>query len=449
MGWIKRLAKLALVIVLAGLLGVSAWLYAAPPELLRVASGYAAKIVCSNVFIAGRDAQQVLADDVQAPGHPLLKYMKLDVDTAQRTVTTSLPVGIAKRVALYRPGYGCTLLGDDGAMPPAVPVAEVPSKTPEAGALWPEGEAVTLNGRLQAVIEQEELAGPNARAIVVVKDGRIVAERYGTGFNAAMPLLGWSMTKTVNAMVIGALLGEGRLGLDDSQLLPAWQNDSRSSIRLRDLLAMEDGLTFNEDYGTVDDVTRMLFLEPDMARYGASLPADQPPAKVFNYSTGTAILLSRIWMNRMGDNAAAISFPRQAIFAPLGMKTATLELDASNTFVGGSYMYASARDWARLGLMLAQGGMWEGTRLLPEGFVEDMGVPNATSDGRYSKLQTWLPKNMKLDLPAGSFQLKGHDGQSMTVIPAKGIVILRMGLTPSKLRYTPQKLIQAVMNELG
>lgn len=446
MRWLKRLMKLVLAIVIAALVAIPTWLYAAPPELLRVASGYAAKIVCSNVFLANRDAQKVLADDVQAPGHPLLKYMKLHVDDAQHRVTAGLVGGIAKRTAVLRPGYGCTLLGDDGSTPPSLAAIDQPVAAFDASKPWPEGEAAILDPSIQSLIGKDDLAGPNVRAIVVVKDGRLIAERYGEGFSAATPLLGWSMTKTVNAMLIGTLLRDGKLSLNDDHLVTSWQNDPRSTIRLRDLLAMEDGLTFNEDYGTVDDVTRMLFLEPDMAGYVAGQPAAHPPGKSFHYSTGSAVLLSRVWMQKLGNNAQAVTYPQTALFAPLGMRSATIETDARNTLVGGSYMYASARDWARIGLFLVQDGVWNGQRLLPEGFVGQMGEANATSGGRYSKLQTWLPKNMNLDLPAGSFQLEGHDGQSVAVIPSKGIVIVRMGLTPSKLKYRPTKLIEAVVN---
>lgn len=442
--WFWRAAKFLLAgVVLAFIAGLG-WLYAAPPELLRVGSGYAAKIVCSNVFLAKRDAGQVLQVDVQAPGHPLLRFMSVAVDEKTGLVRASLPLGIAEGRAQYRQGFGCTSLPGNSTLAslPDLPVAE--TAAPDEKLPWPQGEAVNLDPKVQAVIEKDDLAGPGFRAVVVVKDGRIVAERYGAGFDRNTPLLGWSMTKSVNAVLLGTLLKEGKLSLDDAGLFPEWKNDQRAAIKIRDLLGMESGLTFNENYGTVADVTRMLYLRPDMASYVASLPAEVPPAQKFNYSTGTSVLLAKLWMRSLKDEAAALAYPRRAFFNPLGMRSATLELDASNTLVGGSYLYAAPRDWLRLAQMLVQDGVWNGQRLLPEGFVAQMASGTQTSDGRYSHMQTWLPKALGLDLPAGSFQLQGHDGQWISVNPAERLIVLRMGLTPSKLRYKPAALIEAV-----
>lgn len=447
--WFWRGVKLFLAGVVLLFVVALIWLYAAPPELLRVGSGYASKIVCSNVFLAKRDPQQVLQVDVQAPGHPLLRWMSVSVDEKAGLVRASLPLGIAEGRAQYRPGFGCTSL------PGNVTLAQLPNasaaevSTPDNTLEWPQGEAVNLNAKVQAVIENDQLVGPGFRAVVVVKDGRIVAERYGEGFDKNTPLLGWSMTKSVNAVLLGSLLQQGKLSLDDKALFPEWEKDKRAAIRIRDLLGMESGLAFNENYGTVADVTRMLYLQPDMAAYVASLPAEEAPAQKFNYSTGTSVLLSKLWMQRLSDKVAALAYPKTALFQPLGMKTATLELDATNTFVGGSYLYASARDWMRLAQMLVQDGTWNGQRMLPEGFVAEMATGTSASGGRYSHMQTWLPKAIGVDLPQGSFQLQGHDGQWISVNPAERTIVLRMGLTPSKLRYKPAALVEAVRAALN
>jgi CubicO group peptidase (beta-lactamase class C family) len=422
---------------------MAGWLYLAPPALLQVGSGYAAKIVCSNVFIANRDPQEVLAVDVQAPGHPLLRLMRVDVDRRARRVDAALVGIIAPSTAVYDSQSGCHVAhGGHGPKPKGEVSAPPTQKEPDL--LWPDGAKVESDETLAGVVSDRALTGSGMRAVVVVKDGRIVAERYGDGFSSDTPLLGWSMTKTVNAAIIGRLAREGRLDLNASHLFPQWEGDRRSAIRIADLLAMESGLAFNENYGTVADVTRMLFLEPDMARFAAGLPLEAEVGSRFSYSSGTSVLLARIWMDRIGNAAAAMAYPRQALFDPLGMTSAVLEADEAGTFVASSHMYASARDWARFGLLLADDGVWKGQRLLPEGFVVQMHAPNRTSGGRYSRMQTWLPA-AEAGLPADAFILSGHDGQNVYVIPSMDLVILRMGLTPGTTAYDTLGLVKAVV----
>ncbi|MCR6499967.1 beta-lactamase family protein [Shinella sp. CPCC 101442] len=440
-------------LVLTVVVGAS-WLIVSPPALLSVGSGYAAKIVCSSVFVSGRDARQVLAEDVQAPGHPLLRLMRQDVDFTEKTVTTHLFGLFAPGYAAWHEGFGCSSVpdGDFRAARQAISDVRLP-KIPagDPAILWPDGESVAMNAAIAALLEDAELTGPGMRAIVVVHDGRIVAEAYGDGFDATMPLLGWSMTKSVNAALLGRLMQAGAFTPQLNNLFPDWRGDARSTITLGQLLAMESGLAFNENYGDVADVTRMLYLEPDMTRFVLSLPAEANPGERFNYSSGTALLLSRIWMSALSGRSQALSFPTKALFGPLGMASAVLEPDETGIFVGSSYMYATARDWARFSLLLLNDGVWKGERLLPEGFVAAMGTPSKASAGTYSQMQTWLKgpgakSDAEHGLPADTFWLRGHDGQSATVIPSKKLAVIRLGLTPSKLGYEPQPLIRRILD---
>jgi CubicO group peptidase (beta-lactamase class C family) len=428
--------------------GAVAYLVVAPPELLRVATGYSAKIVCSNVFLADRDPEEVLAVDVQAPGHWLLGYVRVNTDVSAGTVTARLLGLFATSTAIHRTGLGCASVPDGNvAAAQAVRLANAPRIAPPADAVWPEGGRVdtSVTPALADVLGNADLTGPGMRAVVVVHGGRIVAETYGEGFDADTPLLGWSMTKTVNAALIGRLMVDGKIGLGDTALLPEW-TDARKDITLADLLGMESGLAFNEDYGDVSDVNRMLFLEPDMARFAASQPQVEPAGTEFNYSSGTGTMLSRIWMDRIGDPAAAMAFPRTALFDPLGMTSAEMEADEHGTLVGSSYMYATARDWARLGLFLLHDGTWNGTPLLPPGFVERMNTSNGLP-GHYSEMQSWLDVNdddAAQGVPTDAFWLVGHDGQSIAIVPSEDLVVVRLGLTPSKLGYGPERLVKAL-----
>ncbi len=448
---IRRLAALLVV----ALLGLGLWLFAFPPEKLRVGDGYAAKIVCSNVFLAKRDAEEVLRLDVQAPGHPLLRLVRVDVDRERATVTARFLGFLAPVEAVYRPGYGCAVAPGDDPAAARAEVSAIPALAKESTTV-PQGEmadAISVDPGLQAILSDEALAGPQMRAIVVVKDGKIVGETYGDGFDRDTPLLGWSMAKTVNAAIIGRLMEEGRMHFSDSGLLPEWKGDERAEITLAELMAMESGLEFNENYGDVSDVTRMIYLEPDMAGFAARKPLEKTPGAGFRYSTGNSVLLSRIWMNRFADPSEALAYPRQALFDPLGMESAVLEVDAHGTFVGGSYLYATARDWARFGQLLLQDGIWNGTRLLPEEFMAAMRTPSAHSDGRYTQAQAWLtgPDGSRSEangLPADVFWAQGHDGQTMAIVPSQNLVVVRLGLTPRKLGYRPQELLKAVIDRL-
>lgn len=451
----KFLKALALLLVI-GVTGLGGWLYLAPPELLQVGTAYSAKIICSNRFLANRDPDEVLAVDVQAPGHPLLKFISATVNDAEKTVTARIFGFAATAQSVYREGLGCTSLprGYDASALAGLPTA--PAAMPAPGnAPWPEGNgplvAFDLAARLDPVLKDAKLAGPGMRAILVVKDGQLIAESYGSGFTMDTPLLGWSMTKSVNAAIAGRLMAEGRLGFEDRDLLPEWAGDSRKEIRLKDLMGMESGLRFNEDYGDVSDVTRMLYLSADMAGFAAGQPLEAAPATRFSYSTGTSVLISRIWMSRFDDPVEATGYPRKALFEPLGMTSAVLEADSAGTFVGGSYLYATARDWVRFAELLRLDGQWKGKRLLPEEFMRRARTANASSKGLYTGAQTWLAgpddkPSAVYGLPEDTFWMQGHDGQAIAIIPSAGVIVLRMGLTPSKLGYVPQPLVKAVLD---
>ena len=397
-----------------------------------------------------------MAEDVQAPGHPLLKLMRQAVDRQERTVTVHFLGLFAPGHAAWHEDFGCASVpdGDFEAARQAVSevaLPEVPAGDPTLP--WPEGEAVTPDERFAALLSDAELVGPGMRATVVVLDGRIVAEAYGEGFSPATPLLGWSMTKTVNAALVGRLVQAGVLSPQMASLFPEWRGDPREKITLAQLLAMESGLSFNEHYGSVTDVTRMLFLEPDMTRFVLSRPLAANPGTRFDYSSGTAVLLSRLWMSATGGRSAALSFPRKALFSPLGMASAVMEGDETGIFVGSSYMYANARDWARFSQFLLDDGVWKGERLLPADFVAGMRTANATSGGTYSRVQTWLKgpggkSDAEHGLPADTFWLRGHDGQSAVIVPSRRLIVLRLGLTPSALGYEPQALVRKVLDLL-
>lgn len=438
---------LALVVVVAGAIG---WLYFFPPELLRVGTAYAAKIVCSNTFIAGRDPAEVLSKDVQAPGHPLLKYVSFEKD--DESITTKLFGFVARQTAVYRPGLGCAVVPDgDVAKARAVALAEVP-KVERSELEWPLGDQVSkpLSAPVQALLADPELAGPDMRALVVVKDGRVIGERYGEGFNESTPLLGWSMTKTVTGALVATRIAEGKLTYDQDKLFPEWTDD-RASIKISDLLAMQSGLDLEETYGDVNDVTRMLFLEADQARFVEEKPLEAQPGQKWEYTTGTAVLLTRIWMNTFADQKEALAYPRKALFGRIGMTSAVMEADATGTFSGGSLMYATARDWARFGLLLVDNGQWNGEQVLPPEYIQRVSTATSLSEGVYTGALGWKMESGErkgdapFAIPADTYWAVGHDGQSIAIVPSERLVVVRLGLTPSRLKYRPAKLLEKIV----
>ncbi|MDF3151151.1 serine hydrolase [Mesorhizobium sp. XAP10] len=455
---VVKIVKWLLGLIVLAVAALFAWLYIAPPELIRVGSGYSAKIVCSNVFIAGRDPNEVLAVDVQAPGHPLLRLMRVSVDKNRGTVSAGLFGFLGKSVAVARDGLGCASVpdGDVGKVRRTAIQAEPSAVT--MGDLWPEGERVEASQDpvVAKLLDDAALIGTGMRAVVVVKNGRVVAERYGDGFSARTPLLGWSMTKTVNAAIVGTLVKDGKMAFDNKNLFAPWKADGRAAISLADMMAMSSGLEFNEDYGDVADVTRMLYLEPDMAGFAESKPLAAEVGKQFSYSSGTAVMLSRLWQDAVGDKARALTWPRTALFEPLGMHSAVFETDEQGTFVGSSYLYATGHDWARFGQFLLQGGVWNGNQILPTGFVDWMREP-ASASKVYGKGQLWIEApgdeenpgaGVAAGLPKDTYWMEGHDGQTVAIIPSEQLVVVRLGLTPAKLGYRPQTMVGALMKAL-
>jgi CubicO group peptidase (beta-lactamase class C family) len=437
----KIFARIALGLVLLLLVLVIA-LWLRPPDILRVGANYSAKIVCSNVFLAGRDPGEVLRTDVQAPGIALLGLMRVSVDRHQQVVRAGLLGFIGNGLAVARPGTGCTVLPDGKLAPTSAP-APAPDPAPATDAAWPEGRTVVTTAALDRLLADDAVAGPGMRGIVVVHDGRIVAERYAPGFSATTPLLGWSMTKSVVAGLVGLLLKDGALTLEQSAGWPA--GDDRARIRIADLLAMSSGLRFNEAYGAVSDVTRMLYLQSDMAEFARAQPPLHPPGEFWSYSSGSANILARLVQDASPLGRA---YPAERLFKPLGMVSAVMEADEHGTLVGSSYMYATARDWARYGLFLAQDGVWRGQELLPRGYVAMMASPVAASAGEYGHGLVWLWGSEGFGLPADTFWMEGHDGQYTAIIPSRALVVVRLGLTPSRDRYQPQPLVKAVLDAL-
>jgi hypothetical protein len=275
------------------------------------------------------------------------------------------------------------------------------------------------------------------RALVVVHRGRIVAERYAPGFDATMPLIGWSMTKAALNALVGLRVKDGEIALADRALLPEWreQGDPRGDISLDDLMRMLSGLAFDESYDDpLADVTQMLFVAGDKARFAAAKELLHPPGTDWHYSSGTSVIVARILRASFAVGRDYLRYPRERLFDPLGMRSAVIEPDAAGTFVASSLMYASARDFARLGLLYLQDGVWQKERLLPAGWVAYTVTPTKYAPDESYGAHMWLklPESDGLGeppMPEDAYYFLGHEEQIVAIVPSRELVIVRLGLT--------------------
>ncbi len=434
---------------LLGALGIGAYFV---NQIVLVGAAYHAKMLCSGIFVAGRDATTVEREDIAANQHPVLRIIRARIDRQQRTVSAGV-FGLPQRRAVFRDGLGCTLaIGISADELRNDPVTMVMPPARASAQLWPAGDAVELQrlprainaAALQAAVataftEPDPKHARRTRALIVVYDGRIVAEHYAPGFSTETAQIGWSMSKSVTGALIGVLTGDGKLALAQPAPVPEWRQagDVRAAITLDHLLHMTSGLAFNEDYGNAtSDVVQMLFATPDMAAYAAAKPLAATPGTLWHYSTGTSVILARIVTRLAGDTLAAQrSFPRRALFDRLGMRSAVFELDPAGTFAGASFLYASARDWARFGLLYQRDGIWNGERLLPQGWVRYSLTPTPEATDFGAHLWRKVPRpyyrqnGARPTLPTDTFHIVGHHAQFISVIPSRKLVVVRLGLS--------------------
>jgi CubicO group peptidase (beta-lactamase class C family) len=298
-------------------------------------------------------------------------------------------------------------------------------------------------------------APQRTRAVVIVHRDQVVAEQYAPGFGPETPLAGWSLAKSALNALIGVLVREGRLSFNERAPVPEWQgrDDDRGRITIEQLLRMSTGLRFSETYsGFLEDVMQMLFVEPDGAAFAASRPLDALPGTRWRYSSGTSNILARIIRVRVPSTDYA-GFPRRALFEPLGMRGATLEADAAGNFLASSFMYARARDWARLGMLFLHDGVWRGRRLLPEGWVSfSRSATPGSPDGEFGA-HLWLrvpvyyqAPGLPVVLPPDAFHAIGHEGQFISVIPSRDLVVVRLGLTRRASAWVHDRFLSEIIS---
>lgn len=394
-------------------------------------TGFAAKDMASCVFVAGRTPESVAAVDLN---FSLVKMASVSIDTIGKTVSADF-FGFGKQTAVYRQGIGCALIADED-IEKARSMRSILDAYPlyPETLFWPMGDKIREDvpvkvdkDKLNAAIKSALNQG-NTRGVVVAYDTLFMAEGYGEGFDKNTPLLGWSMTKSINSALIGILVKEGKIDINASAPIEEWANDDRKNITTRSLLHMASGLEWVEDYGDISDATIMLYNRGDVAKYAISKKAAVSPDSIWYYSSGTSNILAAIVRRSFDTQQAYLDFPREALFNRIGMRSAIMETDAVGTYVASSYTFATTRDWARFGLLYLQNGIWNKDTIFTPDWVQFTQQEAPNSEGEYGA-QFWLNKagHELPDAPKDTYYADGFHGQRVYIIPSKHLVIVRMG----------------------
>jgi CubicO group peptidase (beta-lactamase class C family) len=469
--WLK-ISLIGIIVLLIVAVGIAAGLL---NKTLPIGAGFTAKYLCSSTFISQRDPEIVFREDV-APINPLFKNVGWQVNHEQKTVSADY-FGLFTATAIYREGCGCSLVVGTSTEQMRrqtffQPSAEDGRSARRQALPWPQGsrgpvdpmslglDSAKLQKALDNAFAEPGPARPKkTRGVVVVYDGRLVAERYAEAFHKDMPLLGWSMSKSVTNALVGILVKNGRLDIEMPAPVAEWQNigDPRREIFLDQLLRMSDGLEFDEVYQPFRDVVYMLYDSYDYAAYAAGKPLAAKPDTRWNYSSGTANIIARIVRQTAEKNQPQYyDFIRDELFYKIGMYSALMEPDSSGTFVGSSYTFATPRDWARFGLLYLQDGVWQGERILPQGWVEYTTTPTPLAPrGEYGAL-FWLNAGSASDpedrrwpnAPRDGFAATGFQEQKVIIIPSRKLVLVRFGATTDRKAWNSDEFIADVLAAL-
>ena len=437
----KTILRIVLTVLAAALIGGCLYLN----SLLPIITGYAAKNLASDVFVSGREPADVEALDLH---FSFIKFTRNKVDFENKTVTSRFLWG--KSVAAYRDGYGVTLLRGKKAAElqaekyPLAPEAEGPD------CLEPGDSALTarLAPIAKALVDDHAYNG-TPFAFVVLHEGKVVAERYREGLNARTRFLSWSMAKSFTNALAGVMCGDGLVDVFAPTGIPEWQGDERAAITLNDLMQMQSGLQWNEDYGNRSDVNLMLHREKDMGLFAIDKPLEHKPGTFWYYSSGSTNIVMRYLRGKFASDKEFLTYYRERVFAPLGIRNAVFEPDMSGTPVGSSYLYITAREYASFGQLYLGDGVFQGRRILPEGWVEYSVTPASASNDGYGAF-FWLNKDKFWpDIPEDMFNCQGHDGQEIFIIPSKDLVVVVLGYSPKPDRVVDwNALVKDIISQL-
>jgi CubicO group peptidase (beta-lactamase class C family) len=434
----KKFLKVLTVVLLIVLVYLRIAIY---PQLDLI-SGFSSKSVASGHFIDGRSLETIQQSDNDIDK---IDWATNKIDGKQRFVTSNV-YGLKTRKAIYREGLGATLINDDFDVSKPY---EVPKRTfvknnlpfpygnNEPKSCLPNGMDTVfatidydkLNTAVANAFDKKGLKDKRTRSVIVIYKDKIIAEKYADGFNKNSKLLGWSMTKSVTATYFGILQKQGKLDIMKPAPIGEWATDKRSKITINDLLHMNSGLEWEEDYGKISDVTKMLFIAQDMTQSQIDKPFVGKPNNTWNYSSGTTNLLSGILRKQFKTHQDYLDFWYSALIDKIGMNSMIIETDMAGNFVGSSYSWATTRDWAKFGLLYLHKGNWNGEQLFDPSWAKYVATPTNGSNGKYGA-HFWLNTNGDFpDVPRDFYRCSGYQGQMVAIFPSQDLVVVRMGLS--------------------
>ncbi len=404
----KRTRRILLLVLLAGLGYGFHYLWVRMP----IINGYAAKNLCSCVFIADREQSQIESEELD---YSFVKYASNQINTEQATVTSSF-FGMRPKTAAFRPGFGCVLLD----------ACDFNSSLTASAIVVPDALSESTSDKVQSAIENHFEEGSGARSVVVLKGNQIVGQKHTPGFDNKRQL-GWSMTKSIMNALVGIAVQQGKINSLDDAVPLKFSGDKE--ITWSQLLQMNSGIEWTEDYGTISEATSMLYESCDMVGYTQALPFEAEPGTHWEYSSGTTNLISGALRKLYQPSEDYWNLPYRHLFAPCGMTTMQLETDGAGNYVGSSYSWATAEDWARFGLLYLNNGNANGEQIFPENWVAYTSQAAPGSNGIYGA-QFWLQNDEEYpDVPGDMFFADGFQGQRIFIVPSEQLVIVRLGLT--------------------
>lgn len=432
---------------------VFAWCIYRPDLAIRVGTASTSQTLCDEVFVSGLDGKRVFAEEIQPQRgmQILLKRLRYNIDQQRRQVATTW-AGHFESVATYHEGCGC-VLGEARSGTRAVAPGAAPAGSQESPAMPIAPASAKLAGALsRAFAEPPRPPYRRVRAIVVMRNGKIVAEQYAEGIGPDTPLLGYSVSKSVVNALIGILVRDSALNLYAPAPVNAWKSakDPRHIITLDELLRMTSGLKLEENDTGFDPVSRMLFCERDMAAYAEKAGLKHEPGQTWEYTSGSTLIACAILRDAVGGNRDdVLRFAQRELFGPVGMQHVTVEFDGAGTPIGCTRILASARDWTRFGELYLNDGVVDGKRILPQGWVaystkatlgSDYGSGFWVNAGQAANARGRVEGGM----PADTFFASGNFGQRVVMIPSQRLVIVRFGATIDPPHFDIRGLIRLV-----
>jgi len=413
---------------------------------LNIISGYAAKNTSSSIFVANRTAAFTDATDNNfSPINLASTAVSLEDNFASAST-----LGLLTRKAVYRNGLGSVLItkGYDASKKELIPKRFIRNTSlaypfgnkPQKDTLFNTINYEKLDSAVSSIFENLH----QTRAVLVLYKNQLIAERYAKGFTKDSRILGWSMTKSILSTVFGIMQYQGKLSVQDRAPILEWENDDRKEITLHNLLQMNSGLAWDENYDKISDVTKMLFLEDDMTKMQQKQQLVDSPNSAWNYSSGTSNLLSGIVRKKLGNQQEYLDYWYRELIDKIGMNSMIIETDVKGHYVASSYAWATPRDWAKFGLLYLHKGNWNGTQIFSPEWVDYVTQPTPTSNNSYGA-HFWLNAGNKMkEVPSNMFYADGYQGQRVYILPDQEMVIVRLGLK----NYNENKFLNEIIQSI-